>query len=111
MTISALFTGELDHAAEPFPRKHQLIPEADTLHCVEVVEPKFVLLMVSKQLAPHFLQVMEHAMELLLAPGPGLDGLELERVLPVAWDLMHHAEVKEILLHILLNWTLNLGNK
>ena len=94
--IVELFARELNHAAEPFSSEHKLIPEADSLHGIEIVEPELILLIFSKKFAPDLLQVVEHAMELFLAPGSCFNSFELQRVLPIARlsDFVHDTKVE-----------------
>ena len=109
-TIVELFARELNHSAEPFPSEHKLIPEADSLHGIEVVEPELILLIFSKKFAPDLLQVVEHAMELFLSPGSCFNSFELQWVLPIARlsDFVHYTKVEKALFHILFNRALDL---
>ena len=95
-----------------------MVPEAHSLHCIEVVEPELVPLTIGEQLAPHFLQVVENAVVLLASPGRSLDGVELERIRTVLilvglrlGYLVHDAEIEEVFFHLLLDRSLDLRNQ
>ena len=66
--VGLLSTREKDDSSEPLTCEDQLIPEADTLKSIEVLEPELKLFPVCQMVAPNLLQHGMHTMILLITP-------------------------------------------
>ena len=66
--VGLLSTREKDDSSEPLTCEDQLIPEADTLKSIEVLEPELKLFPVCQMVAPNLLQHGMHTMVLFITP-------------------------------------------
>ena len=66
--VGLLSTREKDDSSEPLTCEDQLIPEADTLKSIEMLEPELKLFPVCQMVAPNLLQHGMHTMILLITP-------------------------------------------
>ena len=113
LQVIRLLPGELDDSSEPLASEHKLIPKSDSLHRVELVKPKFKLLLLTQALSPHLLQHFENPVVLFVTPSLSFDCLEFEWVFTVLRfaNVCDHTVVVDLLLHVFCDRSFNLGNK